>query len=430
MKNFIIFSLMVLSLVLALNAISAENQNLTILYTGATSGKMQPCTCGPDADLGGLSRRDTALAELRKSYPDALLVDAGGSFAEPSYQGKLEAQAYLDMLQILGYDALALGPGDLVYGRGLFTDHAGSFALASNLQFKKQTPWADLPRDITRGSIKIRLLALASPEDVNAGRQTDATVIPPPVYVVKQLSDDRLLVVLCNMPREKALPLLDLQGVDAMINAEASLDESAKPLFQFANGKVYAETAIYSSRIGVLHLSVKDGGILAAQNSLISLDKSFAPGARVRPIIERFEKATKKIFLDTLAGRPLFDKKASPFTGGEACRACHAEAYKVWENSGHAQAWAALKKTRRNFDPECIVCHSVGYGQPGGFFSEQDSPDLINVSCETCHGPGKAHSANGETPMAKTEFKDCLRCHIPDVSPNFQAESAWAKIKH
>src|SRR5262249_57377371 len=47
----------------------------------------------------------------------------------------------------------------------------------------------------------------------------------------------------------------------------------------------------------------------------------------------------------------------------------------------------------RQFDGECIVCHTVGFAYTTGFADEKKTPLLKDVGCENCHGPGSAHIA-------------------------------------
>src|SRR5207342_2617091 len=84
------------------------------------------------------------------------------------------------------------------------------------------------------------------------------------------------------------------------------------------------------------------------------------------------------------------------FVGSEACKSCHKSEYKVWEKSGHSHAHDTLVKqakhpSLRQYDPECIVCHTVGFGYQSGFVNEDKTPKLKNVGCESCHGPGSDH---------------------------------------
>ncbi len=86
------------------------------------------------------------------------------------------------------------------------------------------------------------------------------------------------------------------------------------------------------------------------------------------------------------------------YVGSDACSSCHKYAYDVWSASPHSHAYETLVKAKhpslRQYDGECIVCHTVGFGYRTGFTNEKDSPDLINVGCESCHGPGSLHVDN------------------------------------
>jgi hypothetical protein len=89
--------------------------------------------------------------------------------------------------------------------------------------------------------------------------------------------------------------------------------------------------------------------------------------------------------------------KEPTYVGSEACKKCHQHAYKVWKDSKHAHAYQTLEEaarpSRRQFDPECIVCHTVGFGFKSGFVDAEKTKQLKNVGCESCHGPGSAHVA-------------------------------------
>jgi len=87
------------------------------------------------------------------------------------------------------------------------------------------------------------------------------------------------------------------------------------------------------------------------------------------------------------------------FIGSESCRKCHAGEFKVWSDHPHSKAYEALEKkaTRpglRNYDPECLACHTTGFDYDTGFKNKIATPSLINNGCENCHGPGSGHVAN------------------------------------
>jgi len=171
------------------------------------------------------------------------------------------------------------------------------------------------------------------------------------------------------------------------------------------------------------------------------------------------------------------------YTGSASCLGCHkdhGDSGKVWQASKHAQAYAALdtiakRPSLRNFDPECIRCHTVGYDYKTGYVNAALTPQLQNVGCENCHGPGSQHVAmpnnkekalelspwkingKGNLPTAEQmkqymEERDpaarqkiigeaemkvmlnvdrvCQTCHNTENDPHFKIEVYWPKIVH
>jgi len=139
------------------------------------------------------------------------------------------------------------------------------------------------------------------------------------------------------------------------------------------------------------------------------------------------------------------------------CQRCHKAAYAVWEKSKHAHAFDTLLKppsgpANRQYDGECIVCHTVGFGYESGYRNERETPHLKNVGCESCHGPASEHlkkpydkrwhpllnpwhAPANETPAMKQrrqlrigEF--CQQCHDIDNDVKYKFELRWPPIAH
>jgi hypothetical protein len=93
---------------------------------------------------------------------------------------------------------------------------------------------------------------------------------------------------------------------------------------------------------------------------------------------------------------------AADYIGAKKCKACHMKQFKAWKKTNMANSFENLKagvkveeKKKAGIedkdyttDPDCLRCHTTGYGQPSGFKSLEETPNLINVQCEACHGPG------------------------------------------
>ena len=125
--------------------------------------------------------------------------------------------------------------------------------------------------------------------------------------------------------------------------------------------------------------------------------------------------------------------KDAAYVGVKKCKTCHFKDYRRWRKMKHAGSWKSMGEKDRT-RTECFGCHVTGYGEPGGYVSEEETPDLTGVQCESCHGPGNAHAEAAKEAESKEESKDdldeetkkrmlslinkvpqntCVRCHNP-----------------
>jgi YVTN family beta-propeller protein len=135
--------------------------------------------------------------------------------------------------------------------------------------------------------------------------------------------------------------------------------------------------------------------------------------------------------------------------GVSICGGCHqgeahGHQYSVWRMSPHARAWSVLSAPRSyeiaakrgitgepNSAPECLKCHTTGYG--GNHTATSRIED--GVTCEACHGAGseymdeaimhdrRAAEKAGLTPVTAAV---CLNCH----SKKFDVAAGMKKIAH
>ena len=127
---------------------------------------------------------------------------------------------------------------------------------------------------------------------------------------------------------------------------------------------------------------------------------------------------------------------AATFAGSESCATCHPGADKAWRGSGHARAFSTLRQHGADADPNCIACHTVGFGSPGGYRREFAGTKLTDVGCESCHGPGSRHVASrlaGDAEAGRLRplgTGDCQRCHHGEFSRPFEWKEFWPLVKH
>lgn len=109
---------------------------------------------------------------------------------------------------------------------------------------------------------------------------------------------------------------------------------------------------------------------------------------------------------------------AADFTGPEACKGCHAQAYDAWKESKHSRARQSLSAQQQK-DARCLSCHSPN----------EVEQSVADVSCETCHGGGQFYTSSyvmKDAELARLvglqdpSEKSCRNCHdasSPSLAP-------------
>ena len=184
-------------------------------------------------------------------------------------------------------------------------------------------------------------------------------------------------------------------------------------------------------------------------NKMMALMEEYAAELKRDDYLSKFKQVVHPVQLKF---------KNAVYIGSDSCKTCHEDAFKVWEKSSHGHAYKTLVDAKnpsfRQYDGECIVCHTVGFGYKTGFESHNKTKHLTDVGCESCHGPGSEHArkprdaqiqlainpykyrgARPEEKAAKQKRMNvigdyCMRCHDPDNDVHFDIDKDWPKIIH
>jgi hypothetical protein len=114
------------------------------------------------------------------------------------------------------------------------------------------------------------------------------------------------------------------------------------------------------------------------------------------------------------------------WNNAESCKECHADIYKEWESTRHAQAWKSKQFTEQSQNrtkTDCLPCHAPKPIFESGIGKEcilRDDSREAGVTCITCHrqnktslGPYKDSKAECN-PAFTNSFEDnstCQMCH-------------------
>lgn len=116
------------------------------------------------------------------------------------------------------------------------------------------------------------------------------------------------------------------------------------------------------------------------------------------------------------------------YSGDDLCQVCHQSQHATWALTNHAYAFESLVEHGADRDPECLACHTVGWGETGGYSPETPYDHLQGVGCESCHGRGGPHQS--ATFLAQGYEAVCATCHTEKHSLNFVFADRLPEVSH
>ena len=361
--------------------------SVIILYTGGTKSHLEPCGCYQEQS-GGLPRRAHLVSQIRKYGIPTFLVDAGDIFDGIETIDTRRCQINLRAMSMMGYDAVALSQSDLAYGDAYISEHRD----AASFPFLSESHIHTRPFVLkTVGKTAVALIHAS-----NSGELPDTDVL---IALGEQTSAE---------PRE----------IDVVISPEEA------ELGQQADGPLYVGSTPEGKTLGFLALWVNSAGELTRHHATqLALTGDVPEDESVRQLLTDFyrEVAEASEYQPLFAEQLLEQQTKNGYVSASACRNCHEQEYLQWSATRHAFAFETLLKKERYFDPNCVSCHTTGFGYQTGFQIGDDQSTFKGVQCETCHGPGKQHVGNPK----KTNIRNggdtglCLECHDPKHSPGF-----------
>ncbi|MCH2693903.1 MAG: hypothetical protein MK025_04195 [Acidobacteriia bacterium] len=242
------------------------------------------------------------------------------------------------------------------------------------------------------------------------------------------------VIVLACMPNKDVIQLaIDNSNVDIFLNG-------FKHQWSMPTIKINDSTIIYAEdeakSLGELSFSVDESNQVKIHPLNYRLTKKVKDDAEMGAFMLKAKAAISSqqnqlALVSSTPNKVMQKNESSNFVTSKICGNCHAKEYTIWGQSAHAHSIDVLKKEKKEFDTQCVVCHVTGSGEIGGFKNLYQSPDLVNVQCEACHGQGRKHSQDPiKVRMESLSNDSCLICHNQSNSPEFDFVSYWAMIKH
>ncbi len=274
-------------------------------------------------------------------------------------------------------------------------------------------------------------------QDTDEVAQTSGAV---PVFRVKDKGRGLLTLTLHLVPAAKGgLVVLESDQARAARAEELSaviksnqqrVTDAGGPLETVLRDKIAELTARRDALLQPVSAAPPDRSTLAY--AFVDLDDQKPEDKDSQEIFAAYTAAIGKENLAAQAGKvcPAAKPGELSYVGIDTCKECHSEAVAVYDRTKHAHALKTLIDAGRQYDLDCVGCHVLGYGKPGGVCRLDQVGARANVQCESCHGPGSLHAESaGDTPIPvkKPGYDDCYRCHDPDNDTRFNRESFVAR---
>jgi hypothetical protein len=448
---------------------------VTLVFSGDRAGRVEPCGC-PQNPMGHIARHVKHVERARAAADDELYFDLGDLFFEAPSVAEITREQEARRAAVLAravarmrLDFLVPGPRDLAAGYPGYLRLVGVAAAPVFAADWRRTTGEPVFGDyqvFARGGLKVGVIGIAGFDPQVAGLQ----VIGPERAVAAVLDGAAEPVDLWV-----AATHLDAAAGAALAAAEPRLaavliaDQHTHFFAKISSGRVLVGSSKLGKHLARLRLEPAAesdgawwGGLVDRRAERAAKNASGATRDRLVKELEAQRRghyfsyrllglgeekpsdpevaAWVKSYVH-FVGRLEAERGETPpgyagdgaFAGPEACAACHPAVVAHWKTTAHSHAYASLSRRGQQYDRACIGCHTAGWRHPDGFSDPRAVGILKNVSCESCHGPGKLHAQTGDKALISRRQANaafCQTCHREDLETGFSEATHLPRVDH
>lgn len=341
---------------------------------------------------------------------------------------RLKAEVIARVLKRIGIDAVNVGELDLALGIGCLKDLAEKRKLpliSANLVDEKGAPVFP-PYVIRRvngksvgifGVIGDTSEITEKVDEITKGAVSVQDAMAAAQAVVKELKEKKVDYVIAlthqGITRDGVIARR-IPGIDLVVGGHDK-QKTAEPYR--ADKTLIVQAGEKGQYQGLLRVAIDEAEAGEVQNKLVPYGDDIPDDPAVKSMLVEYNDQ-----LATMYGGE--NKSAGAVVLRlAACESCHSDKIAKWKSSDHAMAYDTLVKKSKQYDPNCLKCHTTRYNQPGGFDMKSPQLELANVQCESCHGSASEHLNDAsKKPAPRPAMSLCLKCHTVDRCPGFDTD--------
>jgi len=416
-----------------------SSESLLIVFSGEENGNLEPCGCY-EGQIGGISRRYTLIDSFRKKKDVILPVSLGDLPKNVGRQDEIKMEIFCRAIGEMDYVLHNLGEKDIEIGPQLlnYLSHTSkTVLLSSNVQLVDSFP-AKINQYVLKECfvsghiLKIAFLGILSKSLLNNSILEYINVEDPVQALkplVKQLQGKaNLIVLLSHAPLAESIEIAKYFPEVGLIITGHNIEEPIDSI-TYINNTPIASPGTEGKYIGIAKYSINNTVMERKSVEVIPLESKYKDSREMISLLKEYQQILADEDLLSKVPQTLLLNGLS-YVGSSICGMCHKVVYEHWSKTTHGTSYGTLVRKGYQYDPECIKCHTTGYGDISGFLNYEKNNNLINVGCESCHGAGSKHIKYVTETYGVTDESDCVICHESEHSPKFQYDEYWKKIKH
>lgn len=417
---------------------------LDIWFTCDTSGRIEPCGCF-SGQFGGLTRVSSAIANAPGA---ALKLEIGNALAGLEDYQILQFKHLLEAEAKLGYQALNLGSREASLPAATLESLAKASPVplisANVLHAATREPVVEAFRVVNSGGLRVGLIGIV--QSVNT-QPHPSVIIEDPAETLRRIipiAQEKSDVLVCMAFTDEAgLEKIARDFYELPILLGGDVRQPMSSVGRTNQSWIFATTN-QARALAELHSTwdPKTKSLSPASGAISLMHDKIPEDPGIATFSKEYRNEVRNALLKVDADLPGAEnsipgvKPSATFVGSESCASCHPKTFASWQSSKHAHAFDSLVRKESEADPSCISCHTIGFGEPGGYRRSMKQEKLIHVGCESCHGPASEHiqarAVGGDVlqKMRPVGPGQCVQCHHGEFSRPFNYDAFWKFVQH
>ncbi len=284
----------------------AADTKLVVLHTNDTHARVNE----GKYDGMGFAKILTLINEVRAENPNVLVLDAGDTFHGTTIASLVQGESIVQIMNMIGYDAMVSGNHDFNYGQERLVELAGmtDFPILAANVVKEDGSYLLAPyviKDVN--GLLVGIFGITTPETLYKShpKNTEGLTFLDSIEVAKSMVDelrDKVHVIIAlvhiGLDEETKVKSSDIaaavDGIDLIVDGHS---HTTLPEGMVVNNTVIVQTGNHDKNLGFVEITYSNGDVANIAASLITKDDSaeVSENSEILTLIGELEDKNKEV---------------------------------------------------------------------------------------------------------------------------------------